>query len=166
MQTISTLIGKPAPQFSLNAIASGRAFRLADYKGKPVLLLFVDYNTGRSTREVVISLRQKYPEFERLPIALLVDLRVVPRLLRGTAARFMETAYKQAAGEVPAGYDPADHLILLPDWSGNVFDAYHVGQVNQQMQLVVIGPDGDIQSAYQGPDSVRAAQDLVRPFME
>lgn len=165
MKTAYSLIGKPAPFFSLKAIASGRNFRLADFKGKPILLLFVDYNTGRSTREVVISLRQEYPDFGRLPIALVVDLRIVPRLLRNTATHFMEIAYKQAAGEVPAGYDPADHLILLPDWSGEVFSAYQVGQVDKQIKLVIIDPDGVIKGSYQGPDTIRVALDLVRPFM-
>lgn len=134
--------------------------------GRPVLLLFVDYNTGRATREVVISLRQHYPDFSKLPIALIVDLRVVPKLLRGTATRIMEVAYKQAAGEIPTGYDPSEHLILLPDWTGEIFDAYHVGAVNQYMKLVIIGPDGSVNATYQGPDASRAAYNLVGSIMQ
>jgi hypothetical protein len=151
------MIDSPAPQFELRAIASGRTFRIQDYIGRPVLLLFVDYNTGRSTREVVQSLRRAYPEFHKLPIALVVDLRIVPGLLRGTAIRIMESAYKQAATEIPAGADPADHLILLPDWSGNVFSDYQVGNVNQYMHLILIGANGRIAATYQGQNPTQTA---------
>lgn len=110
-------------------------------------------------------MREKFPDYNRLPIALIVDLRIVPKILRGTATRVMESAYKQSAAEVPAGYDPADHLILLPDWSGEVFTAYQIGDVNHQMKLVLVGPTGTIQQAYQGPDAINVAHELVRPFM-
>lgn len=131
-----------------------------------MLLLFVDYNTGRSTREVVMALRSRYPDFEQIPIALIVDLRIVPKLLRGAAGRVMESAFHQASAEVPDGYDPADHLILLPDWNGQVFKAYGIGDVNRHMQMVLIGRDGMIREVYQGPNESQVALDLVQPYLQ
>lgn len=111
-----------------------------------------------------MSVRRSIPDAEQLPIALIVDLRVVPRLLRGTAERFMEGAYKEAASEVPDGYDPADHLILLPDWTGAVFRAYGVGDVSRYPYLILVSPEGRIAAAFQGADSASAAVASARNF--
>ncbi|MFO7663507.1 MAG: hypothetical protein R6X18_13060 [Chloroflexota bacterium] len=134
--------------------------------GKPVLLLFVDYNTGRSTQEVVKALRRVYPDHNKVPIALVVDLRSVPKLLRGTAARVMEAAYKHAATEIPSAEDPADHLILLPDWSGNVFKGYQVGNVNKDLYLILIGANGRIAAVYQGQNPTQAALDWLNSIFK
>ena len=56
----------------------------------------------------------------------MIDARVVPRLFRGTAEGMMEREYREAAAAMPKGYDPAEHLILLPDWKGEVVRAYGV----------------------------------------
>lgn len=141
----------PAPVFTLKAIASGRIFRLDQHLGRPVLLLFVDHNTGRKTREPVITIRQQYPDFTEVPIAIIVDLHVIPKLFQGTAERFMESAYHTAAAEVPSGFDPADHLVLLPDWRGQVPRAYGIGDVSKQICLVMVNSDGTIHDKYQGP---------------
>jgi hypothetical protein len=164
--TSSNLIDFPAPRFELKAIASGRTFRLQDYYGKPVVLLFVDYNTGRSTREVVISLRRIYPEFNKVPIALIVDLRIVPKLFRGTATRVMESAYKQAATEIPASEDPGDHLILLPDWTGDVFKAYQVGDVSRNIYVVLVGINGRVAAVYQGQNPTQTVHDWLNSVFE
>jgi hypothetical protein len=160
------MIDSLAPRFELRAIASGRTFRLQDYQGKPVVLLFVDYNTGRSTREVVKSLRRIYPEFNKVPIALIVDLRIVPKLLRGTATRVMESAYKQAATEIPANEDPADHLILLPDWTGVIFKAYQIEDVSRDMHLVLVDINGRIATVYQGQNLTQTALDWLNSIFE
>lgn len=111
-----------------------------------------------------MGVRRSIPDAEQLPLALIVDLRVVPRLLRGTAERFMEGAYKEAASEVPDGYDPADHLILLPDWTGAVFGAYGVGDVSRFPHLVLVSPEGRIVASVQGADSVSAVLAAVRSY--
>jgi hypothetical protein len=58
------------------------------------------------------------------------------------AEGIMESSYREVAAAIPKGYDPADHLILLPDWSGDVVRAYGVGSVSREIALVLIGPDG------------------------
>lgn len=140
-----------APPINLKAIASGRFFRLEDHRGRPVILLFVDHNTGYKTREVVIAIRRRYPDFAEVPIATVVDLHVVPKLFQRVAEQFMESAYRKAAAEVPPGFDPADHLVLLPDWSGTITRAYGIGDVSKQIYLVAVDARGVISHKYQGP---------------
>ena len=158
--------GQQAPPFKLKAVATGRIFQPADHAGRPVLLIFVDHNTGRASQDVVVALRRKYPEYHLLPIALIVDARIVPRLARGIAEGMMEKGFREAAAEIPKGYDPADHLILLPDWTGETVRAYGVGNVSREIALVLIGPDGRVAATYHGPDPARAALELVRPLLE
>lgn len=154
-----------APPIEIKAIGSGRTFRLSDYSGRPVLLLFVDYNTARSTRDVVVGLRRRYSDFDRLAIAIVVDLHIVPKLLRGTAERIMETAYHGAADEIPAGFNPADHLILLPDWSGDILQAYGIDGVGHQIHMVLISPHGTINASYQGDDLLKKAVEFIEQLI-
>ncbi len=151
----------PAPPLKFNAIASGRTFNLRDYIGRPVILLFADYNTGRATRDVVIGIRRHYPDFTRLPIAIIVDLHVVPKIFRGTAERVMENAYRDAATEVPDNFDAADHLILLPDWTGEIVRAYNIGDVSKLIHLVAVSPESTIHASYQGPNLLPVALKFI-----
>mgnify|MGYP000872951219 FL=1 len=149
----------------MKAVASGRVFQPADYLGRPVLLVFVDHNTGRAAQEIVVGLRRRYPNFARLAIALVVDARVVPRLVRGVAEGMMAAAYREVSAQIPAGHDPADHLILLPDWSGDVVLAYGVCDLSKQVALALIGPDGRVAANYHGPNPAQAALELVHPLL-
>lgn len=154
-----------APPIEIRAIGSDRTFRLSDYSGRPVLLLFVDYNTARSTRDVVVSLRRRYSDFDRLAIAVVVDLHIIPKPLRGTAKRIMETAYHGAADEIPAGFNPADHLILLPDWSGDILRAYGIDDVSHQIHMILISPNGTINTSYQGNDLSKKAIEFIEQLI-
>ena len=157
--------GQPAPAFSLKAVASGRVFQPADHAGRPLLLLFVDHNTGRAAQPIVEAVRRRYPDHRQLAIALVVDARVVPRLLRGVAESLMESSYREAAAAIPAGFDPADHLVLLPDWSGDVVRAYRIGSVSREIALVLIGPDGTVRADYHGPNPAARALALAQAVL-
>lgn len=157
--------GQPAPPFSLKTVATGRIFKPADYRGRAVLLIFADHNTGRSAQSVVERLRRRYPQFERLAIALVIDTRIVPRLLRGMAEGRMEKEYREAAAAIPQGYDPADHLILLPDWNGEVTRAYGAADLGRHLHLFLIGPDGLIKADYHGSDPATRAPEMVQALL-
>ncbi len=159
-------IGAPAPQLALQAVASGRQFNLTEFRDRHVLLIFVSAYEARSTREVVIAVRQQFPEFQRLPIAIVINLRPVPRLLRRTVNNFMESAYREAAADVPPGFNPADHLILLPDWTGGVTNTYGINHSTASMYLVLVGPDSKITGAFHGQDATDKAIDFLRTLFD
>jgi peroxiredoxin len=158
--------GQPAPTFSLTAVGSGRVFQPADHLGRPLLLLFVDHNTGRASQPIVETLRRRYADHRQLAIAVVVDVRIVPRLLRGMAEGMMESSYREVAAALPDGYDAADHLILLPDWSGDVVRAYGVGNVSREIALVFIGPDGQVRAGYHGPNPAAQALEMARALLD
>jgi hypothetical protein len=155
-------IGEPAPQLDLQAVATGRRFDLGLYHDRTVLLIFVSAFEARSTRDVVIPIRQQFPEFNRLPIAIIINLKPVPKLLRTTVSSFMEAAYREAAADVPPGFNPADHLILLPDWTGAVTNKYGINHSKAGMYLLVIGRGNKLTGAFHGPEATNRAINLIR----
>lgn len=154
------------PHLELEAVASGRRFTLSDYRDRTVLLIFVSAYEARSTRDVVIPVRQQFPDFDRLPIAIVINLRSVPKLLRGTVTRFMSAAYQEAAADIPSEYDPADHLILLPDWTGTVTRTFSIDHSVATLHLVVIDPDHKIGGTFYGKGAIDRAIDLIRGYLD
>lgn len=148
------LVGSPAPSINLPAVATGLQFRLSDHRDRHVLLLFVSAYGAKATRDVVISVRRHYPEFEQLPIAIIIDMGMIPKLLHRTVTGFMEAAYREAAAQIPPGYKADEHLILLPDWSGSITRDYSIKQIGNEVQLVIVSPQGNIVAAYQGRDAL------------
>lgn len=147
-------IGSTAPVFNLTAIATGRIFNLSEHRERYVLLVFVSPTNARSSREVVIGVRSSYPDFDQLPIAVVVNLHSVPGLLRGTVERIMESAFREAAVDIPIGYNPADHLILLPDWKGAVTKAYGAERTGHEIQMTLVDPQGNVDASLSGLSSI------------
>lgn len=136
-------------------------FKLAGLRGRKVLLLFVDRHTAPAARDLVEQLRRRQPDHEALTVALVIDLHSVPKMLRGTAERFIESTYHEGAALIPAPYDPADHLILLPDWTGQLFDGYHIDRNSPGMAAVFIDEEGKIAAIIHDADTPRKVMALV-----
>lgn len=153
--------GTPAPPFEMKAVANNQVVRVNDSPRTPLLLTFVNVNTATSARDVVIAVRRQVPDHRALQVANVVDLRSVPRLLRGTAARVMESVYHRAAGEIPDTYQARDHLLLLPDWEGKIFEAYRVPDVGRWPALVAVDALARIHASYHGADPEAAAVRMV-----
>jgi hypothetical protein len=152
--------GTPAPDFSLTAVVSQRTVSPHDTPGK-LLLIFHSYETAALAGSVIAGLRDLHPDPQRLLIASVADLRVVPRLLKGVAEKIMRDAYAQAAQQVPRGQDAADHVIILPDWAGTVFDTYRVPQSNGQVALVLVDEGAVIGGSYLGDAPLEGALSLL-----
>jgi hypothetical protein len=150
---MSMLLGSPAPPIDLPAVATGREFRLSDHRDRYVLLIFVAAYGAKATRDVVISVRRRYPEFDQLPIAIIIDMGMIPKLLHRTVTGFMEAAYREAAAQIPPGFKADDHLILLPDWSGSITREYAIKEISNEVHLVLVSPQGNIAAAYRGRDA-------------
>lgn len=152
--------GAPAPPFALQAVVSERPINLQN-TNVPLLLVFHSYQTASQVGELIPAVREVYPHPEQALIASVADMRDVPRLFQGAAKKIMRSTYQQAAKQIPAGQNPADHIIILPDWQGNTFEAYHVPDTRSQLALVLIDPARTIHSSYQGPQPAQAAITLL-----
>ena len=63
-------------------------------------------------------------------------------------------------GEV-TGQDPADHIIILADWTGALFDAYQAPATDRQVALVLIDESKVIAGSYFGARPEQAALFLL-----
>lgn len=159
-------VGKMAPGFTGTAVSSNRSFSLQAWRGQPVLLLFAGYRTAAETQEVARTIRRKYPQHTAVLLAIIIDLQSVPRLMRGVAQAAMATAVGDATRQIPDGYDPADQLIILPDWTGDICKAYAVADAGRQMALVLVDATGQVHATYQGTQIKEQALHLVTSLIE
>lgn len=152
--------GVPAPPFVIKAEVSGRSLTPNSGSGA-LLLVFHSYQTASTVGEIIRAIRQVYPDPGQVLIAGVTDMQVVPRFLRGTAKTFIQNAYHEASKEVPPGQDPADHIIILPDWDGAVHRAYQAPPTNSHVALVLIDEAQLIAGSYFGERPAQAALALL-----
>ena len=140
---------------------------LADFTGRPLVLLFNSPKTAEQANAINFRLRSRQPDHRALPIITVVDLRSVPRPFRGIARGSMEKSYNEAVAAARRDFaaqgtqPPADMtevVCIAPDWDGKVTAAYGVGDLNQDAVAVLIGPDGAIMGRGRGAE---AADELI-----
>lgn len=158
--------GGPAPAFDLKAIKSGRQISPATCKGNVLGMVFHGRETVQAVVEINTTVRPLFPDPKPVILVSVVDLSIVPRLLHGAVKPMLEQAYDQAAREVPAGYNPADYVFLLPDWNGAVTKAFRVKDTNKTAAVVVIGRQGQVMGSYQGPQPGQATLSLVQAALD
>lgn len=130
-------------------------------RGRLVVLLFVDRHTANAAHVMVEKLRREQPDHELLTIALVIDLKNVPKFLRGPAGQIIAGTYHEGAALIPPAYDPADHLILLPDWTGRLFEGYHIGDVDRYIAAVIVDKLGIVVATIQAPDTDKLIIDYL-----
>lgn len=154
--------GEQVPSFSLTAIKSGRQISPASSKGNVLGLIFHGRETVHAVVDINTTVRPLYPDPKPVVLVSVLDLSIVPRLLHGAVRPMLEQAYDQAAREIPKGYDPADYVFLLPDWTGAVTKAFRVKNTGKTAAVVVIGREGQVVGSYQGPRPGEATLQLVQ----
>lgn len=154
--------GGPSPEFALTAVKSGRQISPQACKGNVLGLVFHGRETVQAVVEINTTVRPLYPDPKPVVLVSVLDLSIVPRLLQGAVKPMLEQAYDQAAREIPKGYDPADYVFLLPDWSGAVTKAFKAKNTGKLAAVVVINPQGQVMGSYQGPQPGTAMLSLIQ----
>lgn len=153
--------GLPAPPFELVAAYTRRVFSPAASLGTPVMLVFISYATRHMVQDISLAVRERYPAASQVLVANLINLNFVPGLARSTAKRMMDAELREAVKQLSPGFNPYDHLILLPDWKGSVFKVYRVGRLDDQIALVMIDTKGLVAGSYRGTDPAGTALSLL-----
>jgi len=145
--------GQPAPNISLTAVESGRSINPSQPDADYLVLVFQAQKTARAMAPIQDKVRAKYLSPQEVRIVSVVDLRGVPRLFRGMAKSALKQAYDEAVQHLPDGWqsaEPGDYVIILPDWKGDFFKAFHVEDANEKAAAVVIDRQGIILGSQQG----------------
>lgn len=149
-----------APDRSLTSVVSGRTIRLAE-PGATVVLIFTNQATAERATALRLALRERFPDPATVVIASVVDMRGVPRLLRKVAEGMLANRYHELAAALGPGKDPAQYLVMCPDWEGELAKALGVGDTASEVGLAVIDPSGAVVGTYAGPEPLAAAVALL-----
>ena len=74
----------------------------------------------------------------------------------------MGKVYQKMAESLPAGFDPAEYLLMLPDWDGAATRAFGLSGVDKQAAVVVLAANGDVAGVSQAGDLGEAAVKILR----
>ena len=148
------------PPITITAVGSKARLTLNNLK-RPALLLFLWQETEALGEEVRAAVREKYPEPAQVLIINLADLRGIPRLMHKIAEREFAKGYKRTVAKLPEGATPAHHVIILPDWKGEVADAVGVSDTHSTPAVAALNAAAEIVGVYQGLDLVEATLTLL-----
>ena len=149
-----------APALVFTAIESKRMIDVADVDRRTVLLL-ISQETSNTVDPVIAEVRAKYELASDVQIANVVDLRKFPRVIRKVAETLMTHRYKESAKDLPPGRDPAEWIIILPDWDGSLIEALGIADVSQELAVAVVAPGGKLLGVHQGPGAGAAAMEML-----
>jgi hypothetical protein len=144
------------PSIYLTAAGSGRKLAL-DRLEAPAVLFFLWRDTLHLAEPVNLGVRRRYPLASQLLVANLADLRGVPGLLHGLVLREMEKGYHDIAARLPAHLDPADYVLIVPDWKGQAVKAVGLPGPLRRPALAVLGSGGLLFGVHQGDNLAEAA---------
>ncbi len=154
-------VGQPAPHFQLKAVESHRVVSTDHPAARALVLTFHDETAMGAVRELQETVRDAYPAASDVLMASVVDLSRVPRMLRRVVEPVLKQAYAEAARFVPAEMDPADYIIILPDWTGEVAALFGAHRSDKTPHLVVIDRAGRMVGSYEGKALAQAAMSLL-----
>lgn len=143
MSDSASSAGATLPEATLTAAGSGRKVDLRNI-GTPAILVFHGQDTADAALEVNKAVRREHPGADEVFIASIIDLRSFPGMFHGMVKPELEKAYFNAAGKLPEGADPADLVVILPDWDGAVHDTADVKNSTRQAVIVVADAQGRV----------------------
>ncbi len=146
--------GSPLPPFAVQAAVSGREVSPAAFAGRPAVLVVHGAKSTDAAKEVSKALRASRPPSEVFS-ASIVDLRAFGGLWKRVAEAQVKANYEKLAAKVQEaapGADPADWVVICPDWDGSVCKALGVDDPDNAPAAIVVAADGTVQGAAQGKD--------------
>ena len=152
-----------APALTLKAAGSGCEVTL-NALGKPAVLIFHTADSAEQAGAINAVLRSAsaYPSAKALVIANVVDLHAVPKLFRSFAEKSMRESFQKAAAALPAGFDPAEYVLILPDWDGSVTKTLGLKDTSRTVGLAVLDGGGGVVGTYQGSQPEAQALALLK----
>lgn len=148
------------PAVTLTAAGSRRQVTLNSLDA-PTLFLLHTQDSAEQASAVNAGLRQTYPDAKLLQVVNMVDLQGIPKLFRSMAEGAMKKSYTQAQQLLDDGLAPEDYILILPDWQGQFKTRFDFSDLDEQIGLLAVQPDGSVIGAEQPQDAVSAAQEMA-----
>ncbi len=149
-----------APELTLTAVVSKREIKLNDVS-VPTLLLLLSQESGGPLDDIIAAVRAQYPTAEQAQIVSVVDAHKFPKLMHKVAEGMMSGRYHNRAKELPAGRNPEDYIIIIPDWKASAIEALGIESVATKMAIAVLAPGARLIGIDQSDDLSAAALRLL-----
>jgi hypothetical protein len=144
--------GAPLPGFAIAAAVSGREVSPGAFAGRRAILVLHGSKSTDAAKEVSKALRARFKPAEVFS-ASIVDLRAFGGLWKKVAEAQVKSNYEKMAGKVKEanpGDDPADWVVICPDWDGSVCQALGVDDPDANPTVLVVDSDGKVKGVVQG----------------
>jgi hypothetical protein len=112
--------------------------------------------------EINNTVRSRLPLAAQATVAGVFDFGNVPSLFHGMIKFMLKRAYKTAAQGVPQEFDPADYVMILPDWTGKVTQQVGITGTDKAAAVVLIDRAGKVQGVLQGANLADQAIGLLQ----
>jgi hypothetical protein len=99
--------------------------------------------TPEAAKEVGKAVRAQHSDPKTVAIANIVDLRAMGGLWRRVAEAQIKSTYEKMAAKITVG-DPADFIVICPDWDGSVAKLFGVSEPDREPGVVVLDAQGRI----------------------
>ena len=144
--------GEPVPAFSVPAAVSGRTVSPDAFRGKRAVLVVHGSRSTDAAKDVSKAVRAKHRPSEVFS-ASIVDLRAFGGLWKKVAEAQVKQNYEKLAAKVKEASpsdDPADWVVICPDWDGSVGKALGVDAPDDAPATIVVDRDGKVKGVVTG----------------
>jgi len=119
----------------------------------PTVLICLAQETEKDAATVEDAIRQRFANATDVLVVDVVDLRGVPGMFRKVAEGMLAGEYKKAVAALADGLDPQDHVIILPDWQGDIATAFNLPEPSKSVCGAVLSADGDVIGTWTGTNT-------------
>jgi hypothetical protein len=149
---MSTLpVGAVAPDITTTAHRTSVLPDRAWVAGRPAALLFHGRDNQDAARAVVQTIRNAYPYAPQLVTLNIVNLSRYPRVMRKLVTHDLDVAYETEVRILPGDRDVESHVVIVPDYSGEIARSFGVCDSESVVSGIVIGGDWRVQMSAAGP---------------
>lgn len=153
-------VGKPCPAFKVEAAVSGRRVTPEDLAGRRAVLVLHGPRTAEAPKLVGKAVRAAFPSADDVMVANVVNLQSMAGLWKKVADAQIKATYEKMSTRITAG-DPADYVLICPDYDNHVASTFGLDDTNQEASVVVLDDDGSVLGLAQGADLAEQTVELL-----
>lgn len=143
--------GAAIPAFKTKAAVSDREVSPETLKGRRAVLVLHGPRTADTPKQVGKAVRARWTSADDVVVANVVNLQSMAGLWKKVADAQIKATYDKMATKVTLG-DPADYVVICPDYENAVATAMGFDDTNTSAAVVVVDDDGTIIGATDDSD--------------
>ena len=119
----------------------------------PTVVICLAQATEKDAATVEDAVRERFPSAKDVLVVDVIDLRSVPGMFRKIAEGMLASEHKKAVEALGDGLDANDHVVMLPDWQGEVANAFNLPEPSKSVGGAVLSADGNVMGTWTGTNT-------------